>query len=122
MDFLKCFWSRMRRRAGGTKLFQACVSLGTKLFRQYSGLRVAGANRAGGKRVLAETLLPSGIGAGASEWSGGGEPFVQQAVHRAESCNSTSVAQGVELAALLVAAVALRGMATCPRQREGVHP
>ena len=32
-----------------------------------------------------------------------GGPLVQQAVHRAESCNSTSVAQGVELAALLVA-------------------
>ena len=72
MDFLKCCRSRIRRRAGGTRVFQACVSFGTKLLCQYAGLVVEGTTRAGGTRVRSETLRPAGIGAGASEWSGGG--------------------------------------------------
>ena len=72
MDFLKCCRSRIRRRAGGTRVFQACVSFGTKLLCQYAGLPVEGTTRAGGTRVRSETLRPAGIGAGASEWSGGG--------------------------------------------------
>ena len=88
----------MRRRAGRTRVFQAYVSMGTKLFCQYPGLLVAGAStvhcRAGGKRVLADTLRPSGTGAEASEWSGGGGPLIPQAVRDAHiNFNSSSFNQ-----------------------------
>ena len=56
----------------------------------------------GGNAFLQKLSCPQGLGREPASGAAGG-PLVQQAVHRAESCNSTSVAQGVELAALLVA-------------------